>query len=319
MSLATRCIACGTVFRVVQDQLKVSEGWVRCGRCGEVFNALEGLFDLEGTSGPTPLPVDEPPPRLRVPTHEPPMWEEAHPAASRDDDAPSTQADTQADADSQMQADERDAAEHDGRSRPPSRFAIDAVDSVVPDDALALSSSLNIDDAPTPGFMRKAESAAQWQRPRVRRALWVAAAMLLLMLGAQVALRERDELAARWPITEPALAGLCHALGCTVEPPRTLDALAVESSGLSRIDGQPLHRLQVALRNRAAHGVAMPAFDLTLTDLRGEVVARRVLRAAELAAGAPAALRGGAEWSASAVLDLSELRVAGYTIELFYP
>ncbi len=47
MSLATRCTACGTAFRVVQDQLKVSEGWVRCGRCNEVFNALEGLFDLE--------------------------------------------------------------------------------------------------------------------------------------------------------------------------------------------------------------------------------------------------------------------------------
>src|SRR5438128_2019334 len=47
MSLATRCISCGTAFRVVQDQLKVSEGWVRCGRCNEVFNALEGLFDLD--------------------------------------------------------------------------------------------------------------------------------------------------------------------------------------------------------------------------------------------------------------------------------
>jgi predicted Zn finger-like uncharacterized protein len=46
MSLATRCTSCGTAFRVVQDQLKVSEGWVRCGRCNDVFNALEGLFDL---------------------------------------------------------------------------------------------------------------------------------------------------------------------------------------------------------------------------------------------------------------------------------
>ncbi|HVK31353.1 MAG TPA: zinc-ribbon domain-containing protein, partial [Burkholderiaceae bacterium] len=66
MSLATRCNACGTVFRVVQDQLKVSEGWVRCGRCGEVFNALEGLFDLEGASGPIGLAretaVPAPPP-----------------------------------------------------------------------------------------------------------------------------------------------------------------------------------------------------------------------------------------------------------------
>src|SRR5690349_257851 len=46
MSLATRCPACHTVFRVVQDQLRVSEGWVRCGQCQEVFNALETLFDL---------------------------------------------------------------------------------------------------------------------------------------------------------------------------------------------------------------------------------------------------------------------------------
>jgi len=47
MSLATRCPVCQTVFRVVQDQLKVSEGWVRCGRCAKVFNAFQGLFDLE--------------------------------------------------------------------------------------------------------------------------------------------------------------------------------------------------------------------------------------------------------------------------------
>ena len=54
MSLATRCTSCGTVFRVVQDQLKVSEGWVRCGRCDAVFNALEGLFDL-GRDAPAEL------------------------------------------------------------------------------------------------------------------------------------------------------------------------------------------------------------------------------------------------------------------------
>ena len=52
MSLATRCTACGTIFRVVQDQLKVSEGWVRCGRCDAVFNAMQGLFDLERDAPP---------------------------------------------------------------------------------------------------------------------------------------------------------------------------------------------------------------------------------------------------------------------------
>ena len=45
--LATRCPACSTVFRVVPDQLRVSEGWVRCGRCAEVFDATESLVDLD--------------------------------------------------------------------------------------------------------------------------------------------------------------------------------------------------------------------------------------------------------------------------------
>ncbi len=60
MSLATRCTHCGTIFKVVQDQLKVSEGWVRCGRCHEVFNALPALFDLDSES-PPPRRTAQPP------------------------------------------------------------------------------------------------------------------------------------------------------------------------------------------------------------------------------------------------------------------
>ena len=45
MSLITSCPACGTMFRVVPDQLKISEGWVRCGHCGDVFDASAHLAD----------------------------------------------------------------------------------------------------------------------------------------------------------------------------------------------------------------------------------------------------------------------------------
>ena len=66
MSLATRCPSCETVFRVVQDQLKVSEGWVRCGQCSNVFSALEGLFDLDREGPPerpaVSAPADDPDP-----------------------------------------------------------------------------------------------------------------------------------------------------------------------------------------------------------------------------------------------------------------
>lgn len=54
MTLATRCPACGTAFRVVSDQLRVSSGWVRCGRCGSSFDALEHLFRHASARRPAP-------------------------------------------------------------------------------------------------------------------------------------------------------------------------------------------------------------------------------------------------------------------------
>jgi predicted Zn finger-like uncharacterized protein len=60
MSLATRCSACGTIFRVVEDQLRVSDGWVRCGRCAEVFDARAQLFDID-REAPPPWPAEAPP------------------------------------------------------------------------------------------------------------------------------------------------------------------------------------------------------------------------------------------------------------------
>src|SRR5882724_5993418 len=53
MSLITRCPACGTMFKVVPDQLKISEGWVRCGHCTEIFDATTQLKSEPGTAAPT--------------------------------------------------------------------------------------------------------------------------------------------------------------------------------------------------------------------------------------------------------------------------
>lgn len=50
MSFTTRCPACGTTFKIVPDQLKISDGWVRCGHCADVFDAtlfLEGETSLQ--------------------------------------------------------------------------------------------------------------------------------------------------------------------------------------------------------------------------------------------------------------------------------
>lgn len=50
MSLKTRCPACDTVFKIVPDQLKISSGWVRCGRCAEVFDAASHAAASDATT-----------------------------------------------------------------------------------------------------------------------------------------------------------------------------------------------------------------------------------------------------------------------------
>ncbi len=43
MSMTTRCPDCATLFKVAAEQLQESEGWVRCGRCGLVFDGKAQL------------------------------------------------------------------------------------------------------------------------------------------------------------------------------------------------------------------------------------------------------------------------------------
>ncbi|RFO95337.1 hypothetical protein DIC66_19110 [Rhodoferax lacus] len=86
MSLITQCPACSTMFRVVPDQLRISEGWVRCGQCDEVFDANAHLRSLEEPlSAYVPAPVPSPHPSAPS-SHTPPAWPEpqavAEPASS---------------------------------------------------------------------------------------------------------------------------------------------------------------------------------------------------------------------------------------------
>lgn len=320
MSLATRCAACGTVFRVVQDQLKVSEGWVRCGRCGDVFNALEGLFDLERETAPawTPsqrgaldlLPASADEHAAQAAAHAAATAANDADLSANQDQAEDTQIDTRADSQVETRVLERDEFD-DNAVGPGEAFGFN--DALADDSKDAASI-----DRPAPSFLREAEQSARWQRPGVRRALAAAAILLGLLLAAQMALLERDAIAARWPGATPLLAALCEPLGCRIEPLRRLDGLAVESSGLTQLDNPSLYRLQVALRNRDARALLTPALDVTLTDSRGDVVARKVLTPKDFGA-TPAMLAAGAELSLQAVLDSGERRISGYSIEIFYP
>lgn len=319
MSLATRCTSCNTVFRVVQDQLKVSEGWVRCGRCDAVFNALEGLFDLEPPQpAPTPpQPAADAPVVLDTPEAGPrePLFVEVPPEPA----TPASRVDEQ---DRIAFADARfniellaeagiDTGESSLDSRPAS-----AADNV----ADLRAEPEFVAEAPPPEFMRQAERRARWTSPGARLALALTSLALLALLAAQAALHYRNLVVTLFPDTRPALQALCDLTGCRIEPLRRIDDIVIESSALNALPGGDAVRLSVVLRNRGVFPLALPAIELTLTDGAGQMIARRILTPADFGStGAAAVLPAASEAPLQLVLTTSGRRASGYTVEPFYP
>ncbi len=349
--LATRCSACGTVFRVVPDQLRVSEGWVRCGRCSQVFNAVEALLDLEtGAAHRLPegsLPSRSPPPREPVFDEyrvDDPRYEAAPPppparrapaprpappapppprAAPRAAPAVAPPPDFSATAEAEMPVVDESA----------SRFFAAAAQEQIDRPDIELGSDLDPradpDDRPSeqfvpekgadkPAFVHQAERAAVWRSRPVRALLVLLLFGGVVGLAGQVLIEYRDLAAARYASLRPLLQTVCGWLDCQVGAARSINELTVESSGLVRVEKSSVYRLSVALKNRAPIDVALPALELALTDAQGQLVARRVLNAAELGV-TQTTLAAGRELQLQATLQAATAPVAGYTIELFYP
>jgi Protein of unknown function (DUF3426) len=170
-----------------------------------------------------------------------------------------------------------------------------------------------------PSFVRSAERAERWRSPRMRSALVTLGVVGTLALLLQAVFTYRDLVVARFPGSRGLIEPMCaQVLGCRIEAARSIESLAVESSGLVRVEKSSVYKLQVALRNRSAIGVAVPALELTLSDSQGKPIARRVLRAAELGVN-QTTVAAGRELALQATLQTATEPVAGYTIELFYP
>ena len=418
MTLATRCTACGTVFRAAQDQLRASDGWVRCGRCNSVFNAAEVLFDIEtgaaavldgldGLDLCTPEQADRteqtrqrplaPPTPQAASLHghtEPGFDDLAGPFHSSDlqpdpdlclpDPLPAGASLSQreepllrapsSDSDDTIHIiDQQPSAASSTTSAAPSAVALDPMDGPLGrllgldgvmgqtnmgaaqqagSDQLATprqaqapqhmpaatgqagqpGSGIHLDTIPAaaaavtpaavaqavPSFLQAADRRAWWQRPAVRASSAVAAVLLGLAALLQCALLAHDSLAAHLPASAPALRTLCQVAGCQLQPLRRLDALAVGSSGLNRVDGAALYRLQLVLHNRASTSVMMPALELSLTDPQGQLVSRRVLQLAELGL-AQSVLKAGQDVPIKVLMAAGDQRIDGYTVDLFYP
>lgn len=341
MSLATRCTSCGTVFRVVQDQLKVSEGWVRCGRCDEVFNALEGLFDLEREPVPAgPLSAASSAqkpgsgPGASGGGHEDSFWPQSS-AAERWEPSLAERlgAELLATRPGQLappsvptKANRRDPVEYSN-----AKWDAELLTDVAAQETQVVAYSL--DEPPfeaiersesegaqrAPEFLRHAERQASWQRPGVRVLLSLVFLLLSGALALQAAHHFRDTVAAKWPQTRPALLAWCGAIKCTLELPRRIEDVSVESTTLARVNANSeAYRLSVNLRNRGTLPLGVPSVDLKLTDGSGALISRRMLSPRDFGTTA-AALQPGSETTLQLLLSTGTLGIIGYTVEVFYP
>ncbi len=309
------------MFKVVPDQLKVSDGWVRCGHCDGVFDAsahfqamaVTELLEVPDTA------VDEPDqdlPELTASisaTSTPAVVDEALNVShelTNDFDRQIDQASpsTSPDAAVVTRFTAKSYLEDASVSAPLSSYlsAPEAADlpiqedlsrSQVADDRRALYRSttsykpinaVKTEDSRRPElpeitFVQSAKRREKYKGPLYR---VLAVLIVLVLLGAlalQVLMHERDALAARYPVSLPTLEALCEQMDCQVRPPRVIEAVTIDSSSFTQT-GTDAYRLNVVLKNTRSTTVAMPALEVTLTGSQNEVLMRKVLLPSEFGA-----------------------------------
>jgi predicted Zn finger-like uncharacterized protein len=337
MSLITSCPACGTMFRVVVDQLKISEGWVRCGHCSEVFDASKNLSDESVLVEPElaqqatrpadmsarpadvaqePAQADSPePPARTTPPHGRAASESTDPSDFFGEDSHVALEPSPLDAPFVFRPAEV-LGLRDSQIPEPGEES-----QMLPEDFdFDRAGPADDEDLDDVSFVRQARRKAFWSRPGMRLALAFSGVLLAALLTLQVAYQDRDRLALSSPGMQPLLEGMCAVLGCTLAAPRQIESVIIETSGFNRLRDDT-YRLSFTLRNTAPVPVAAPAIELTITDSQDQTIARRVLTPAELGANT-AVIPATSDWSRSVGIALGTTggaRVAGYRLLAFYP
>ena len=316
------------MFKVVPDQLRISEGWVRCGNCAEIFDASSNLQQSDAENQwiqPLGAPLPDLPAEPLAPASMPEWMLDRveatyHPShldqvrllgLAQDISEPIVrEPETGLALQSEPQGIEpQKTVDASSAQYAPNSSPVLDFEPALPAGAVGYS------------FAHEPTSHALVSRS-VLLGLWAAAVLLLAALFVQVILHGRDRMAATWPETKPLLQAMCARMGCSVQALRKIEAIVIDSSTLSASQGQDAYRLTMVFKNQAKLDLAMPAIEFVLTDTDEQVVFRRVLTSGELGA-ASRVLFAGREWTTSVdfrVIDtLNKNRIVGYRLLAFYP
>ncbi len=306
--MLTRCPACTTTFRVTAEQIKLRAGRVRCGQCQHAFNALDTLIEEsiptpseppEPDTGPASAPAAMEPAVSPAPTFFASEEEPPGDASAPEEDASTIEPTNTATEAENQAAEEANEALVDGSEK------------------TAATANILLDEIPAwPGDITTNTLPRRWP--------WLVGGLLLLaLLGIQIAIALRVELAVLYPRARPALVSLCRIAGCTVGLPAKAELISIEASDLHPDPAQP-SRLVVSatLKNRAPFDQQFPHLELTLTDVADKAIARKVLTPTDyLPRETPRAKGMGpnADIAVNLIIDIGQLAANGYRLYLFYP
>jgi predicted Zn finger-like uncharacterized protein len=179
----------------------------------------------------------------------------------------------------------------------------------------AMAPAVAANEVNPPPSLKSAESADD-ERASLPLKWLFGAGVLVLALLLQCVVAQRNWLAAEEPALRPVLSALC---ACDVTWPREPEAVLIESSSFTE-NPQGGFTVQLRLKNTQHHPVAMPALELSLTDLQDQVLVRRVFTAEELSGKDHVqALR---DVRSTLSFDLDEKvsqRITGFRAFVFYP
>jgi predicted Zn finger-like uncharacterized protein len=328
MSLITKCPACATMFKVVPDQLRVSEGWVRCGQCNEVFDANLNLqADIAGfASGPHQEPAVEPDVPQTAGTSDVRVQQDLEAiqsthAVPHESDAPADDPFLTVNPHA-LHLEPQDHLLHP--VEPP-------LDVVVPDGLGEQHSEAVIqdshdtavvgDDAVEHSFLKSQTGNPLWARRSVRVLLAVFCLLLSMLIAWQVVIHERDRIAAHFPESKSLLEAACIVAGCKVAPFRQIEAVVIDSSSFTKVRSD-VYRLNFTLKNAVPINIAAPAMELTVTDMNDQPVIRRIFLATEFGEKS-GVMAPGAELSVTLPISVKLVgnveRISGYRLLSFYP
>jgi predicted Zn finger-like uncharacterized protein len=166
-----------------------------------------------------------------------------------------------------------------------------------------------------PSSLKNTESADD-VNPSLPLRWMVGAGVLVLALLLQFVVAQRNWLGAEEPALRPVLSTLC---ACEVTWPREPEAVLIESSSFTE-NPQGGYTVQLRLKNTQHHPVAMPALELSLTDLQDQVLVRRVFSAEELSGKDHVqALRDVRSTLNFDLDDKVSKRITGFRAIVFYP